>query len=120
MAAGPIVKPLHILKDCGANVLPGWVRMRVHEQLRFRCSKEALDNRILPAIAPQTHGAVDSAGCQPLLIRYRPILTASIRMMEEADRHGALLQRHLERAEGQGRRRLIIHGPADNAARIEV
>jgi hypothetical protein len=32
-------------------------------------------------------------------------------MMEESDRHGALLKRHLERAECQGRRRLIIHGP---------
>ena len=97
MAAGSIVKPLHILKDRGANVLPGWVRMRVHEQLRFQCGKEALDDRIVPAIARAAHGALDAAGRQPVLIRHRPVLTASIRMMEEADRHGALLKRHLDK-----------------------
>lgn len=41
-------------------------------------------------------------------------------MVQEPHRHGALLQRRLERAERQGRAHLLIHGPADKAARIEI
>ena len=77
MAAGPIVKPLDILKERSANVLPSWVLLiGVYEQLRFQCGKEALDDRIVPTMARAARGALDAAGRQPLLIRHRPILTA--------------------------------------------
>lgn len=41
-------------------------------------------------------------------------------MVQEPHRHGALLQRHLERVEHQSRAHLLIRGPADKAARIEI
>jgi hypothetical protein len=80
-----------------ANILPSWVLMPVHEQLRFQCGKEGVDDRIVSAMVLAAYGALDAAGRQPLLIRHRLILTATNRMMEEADRYGALLKRHLDK-----------------------
>src|SRR5712692_4518339 len=102
MAAGPIVKSLQILKDLRTSFMPGGIQATAH-QLGFQRGEEALDHGVVPTIAGTAHRAPDSAADQPLLIRHRPILTASIRMMEESDRHGALLKSHLERAECQGR-----------------
>src|SRR6185503_8625783 len=41
-------------------------------------------------------------------------------MMQKPHRYGAVLQRHLEGTQRQGRGHLLTHRPANNAARIEI
>ncbi len=90
------------------------------EHFCLKRGEEALDHRVVPTIAGTAHRAPYAKGEQPLLIARRHILAPAIGMMQEPHRHGALLPRHLEGPQRQGRGHLIPHRPADNAARIEI
>src|SRR6476659_8495600 len=119
MAALPIIEHFQIFEDRCLGLLP-ILKPSVMDQFGFECGKEAFYYCIVPTITEATHGAANPQDRQTLLIGYRCILTAPVRMMEQFRCDWTVVERHLKGLQGQSRGTLQPHGPSHNAARIEI
>src|SRR5262245_65774697 len=79
--------------------------------------KEALGDGVVPAIAPAAHAADDPVLRQDPLVVGTGVLTATIRMMQQALGRAPRRQRHAEGVERQSNREALGTGPAPAAAR---
>jgi hypothetical protein len=73
----------------------------VDQLLHLQRREEALDHRVIPGIAPAAHAADDSVLRQHPLVGAVGVLTAAIRMMQQAPRRAPASQRQAEGVEGE-------------------
>ena len=71
------------------------------DQLTLERPKEALGDSVIPAIAFPTHAAHKTRSSQMLLIDTTGILTAAVRMVQQAGLHPTAPQGHAEGTESQ-------------------
>jgi hypothetical protein len=88
--------------------------------LAFETAEKSLGHGIVETLACTTHTAHHSMIFQQTLIGVTGLLTAPIRMMHEAGRGTATLQRHLPRILGQRGIDPTAHGPTHGLTGIQV
>src|SRR5262245_59788019 len=96
----PVVKELDVLDELRARRRPR-VPHGVENKLDLQCGEEALGDRVVPAIAAAAHTADDAVLGENALVGAASVLTAAIRMMQQALGWAPPGQRHAERLEGQ-------------------
>ncbi len=114
-----IVKPLDVIEQVGARLIPGGVATPVHP-LQLQRREEALHRRIVPAIAPAAHAAGDVLlGQQPLKL-LAAVLAALVRVVHQRLGLAAAPDGHHQRIEHELGGHLRAHRPADGAAAEEI
>src|SRR2546425_11778438 len=98
MPSLPVVEPLDVVEELSARCRPRRPR-RVVDELDLQRGKEALRDRVVPAIAPAAHAADDPMPGQGLAVVAAGVLTATIRMMQQPLGWTPTGQRHPERVE---------------------
>ena len=101
VATFTIVKTLDVFE----HIRSGFFSISVAHAINtfsFEYAKEALNNRVVVAVASSTHAALDTLFIKQLTIVIARVLTASIRMMDERtlwpssiDRHGECINRQV-------------------------
>ncbi len=115
----PIRAHFDELKHLRAGLLPRVV-IPIMDQLVLERAKEALDDRVVGAVALPAHAGDQALLRQDLLVDPAGIQRALIGVMDQAQGGLPLGQRHLERRDGHllvGRR---THGPADHASGVQI
>ncbi len=116
----PIIEHFDELEHLCAGLLPRVVVIPVMDQLVFERAEEALDDRVVVAVALAAHADHETLLGQQLLIGAAGVERALIAVMDEAGGGLSLGQRHLE---GRDRHLLVgggTHGPADDAAGVQI
>src|SRR5712692_1803337 len=119
MPSPPVVERLEVLEELAARRGPR-VPSRVVDELDLQRCEEALGDGVVPAIALPAHAADDPVLRQHPLVVAAGVLTAAIRMMQQARRGAAAGQRHPEGVEGEVVRDALAHRPAYGEARAEI
>src|SRR2546425_9558558 len=100
MPSPPVVEALEVIEELTARRGPR-APGRVVDELDLQRGEEALSDGVVPAVAPPAHAADDPVLRQHPLVVAAGVLTAAIRMMQQAPRGTAASQRHPEGVEGE-------------------
>src|SRR2546425_726454 len=119
MPSPPVVEGLEVIEELTARRGPR-APGRVVDELDLQRGEEALSDGVVPAVAPPAHAADDPVLRQHPLVVAAGVLTAPIRMMQQAPRGTTASQRHPEGVEGEVVRDALAHRPADGEARAEI
>ena len=93
-----IVEQFDVFEDF-ASCLGSATPAALITQFDFQCGKKTLRHRVIPAIAFATHAAQETVRRQQSLILIAGVLAAAVRVMQQAVRRLAILQRHLKRVQ---------------------
>ena len=121
MTAKTIVEHLDVFKDILSGLGLGSILL-MKDQLSFEGAKETFDGCIVVTISFAAHGnrTHHSSLCQQSLILAAGVLTAPVRMMQQARRRLANGDGHLQSVNDQLPVQAITHGPAHNAPGVKV
>src|SRR2546422_416104 len=97
MSSPPIVEGLEVIEELTARRGPRGPG-RVVDELDLQRGEEALGDGVVPAVAPPAHAADDPVLRQPPLVVAAGVLTAAIRMMQQAPRGAASPRTRIKRA----------------------
>ena len=114
-----IVKDFNVFKDVSFSLGFGLV-MAMMNQLCFQGVKETFHWGIVVTIASAAHTTLPLIFGQQGLIIFAGVLTAPVRVMQQAGGRLAHGNRHLQRGDNQVAFQAVAHGPADNPARVQV
>ena len=119
MTTLPIVEHLDPLKDVLLGGFPRGVTLIVDEFFLQR-AEEALDDRVVPAIALAAHGAGHlGVGEQSLVVAAR-VLHAAIRVVQQTGLGFSSRERHRQGVGGKIGGEPRAHRPADHRARVKI
>src|SRR5215212_2795899 len=109
-----VVEPLDVIKEGEAGGAPRWEPV-TSKQLAFEGREEALSRRVVEAIATASHRPDKAGFAQPSPEGQTRVLTALVRMMNNARRWTPTPDRHLHGFDDQFAAQMIGHRPADDA-----
>src|SRR5690349_22679946 len=115
----PVIKALDVVEDRAARLRAGGQR-EVVKPFGLEQVEEALDRRIVVAIARAAHAAHDALAVEEVLILGARVGTAAIAVMHEAGSRPARVHRGGERLEGDGLQGTGSGSPPDDAPRARV
>ena len=119
MHPGSIVKRLDVLENRLPRLVPGRI-VAVMNQFGLEGSEKTFHDGVVPAVALAAHALDDSlAGQQPAEV-VAGVLTAAIRMKNQAAIGPSVLDRHLQGVDDQVSIDPSIHRPADDASRKQI
>ena len=119
MTAKTIVEHLDVFKDILSGLGLGSILL-MKDQLSFEGAKETFDGCIVITISFAAHTTHHSSLCQQSLILIAGVLTAPVRVMQQARRRLANGDGHLQSVNDQLPVQAITHGPAHNAPGVKV
>ena len=95
-----IVEPFDVIKYVRTSLVPGGVVPAV-KALAFDRREEALDRRVVPAVAPPAHAAGEPLIAQQALEVFARVLAALVGVVQQLDRLTAPPDRHHQRIGNQ-------------------
>lgn len=114
-----VVEHLDVVEDIGLGIGSRGVGLAAHA-LALEQLEEALDHRVVVAVAAPAHAADQLVGLQELLPFFAGELTALVRVQQNRRFGLAAPQRHDQRAQHQIGVDARAHAPADDLAREQV
>src|SRR5262245_2276218 len=90
------------------------------DQLLLQRSKEALSDRVVPAIAGATHTAFGAVMLQQSTVRPARVLAAAVCVMHQPSRWLPACQRVLQCRNGQVQLERLVQRPAYDSSREEI
>jgi len=119
MASQAIVENFNVFKNVSLGLHAGEI-MTLMDQLSFQGAKETFHGSIVVAIALAAHTSLNLIFGQPMAIILAGILTAPIRMMQQARRWLPGFQSQTQGSQHQLPFQAFSHSPADNPARVQI
>jgi hypothetical protein len=119
------VEPLSVvvsfdgLKD-GLASLVFVLEMAIEQEFVFESAPEGFHGSVVVAIGFAAHTRLDSSGAELGAVDPTGVLATAIGMVEQPWRRLAMSQSHLESAGGKAGIEIILHGPADDFAAVEI
>jgi len=108
-----VVERLDVVEDCRARLGARGPRVVV-DQLVLQGAEEAVDHRIVGAVAFPTHAGHEAVPCEQRLVGRGSVLASLIRMVGQPRRGPALPQDHGQGVEDQPLLGAVAHSPADD------
>src|SRR5881392_241430 len=115
--------PIVVAFNVGEQVAPRGIAIGVFalvDKFGFQGAEEALHRRVIPAVCLAAHRWGDGGGLQDLAVIAGGVLTAAIRMMDQARPRAASLECHGEGGNGEFGAQMLAHRPADDLASEQV
>jgi hypothetical protein len=109
-----IVEPFDELEESSARCLARLVAGRVIE-FGFHAAEEALHGRVVPAVSLAAHGATHAVAGEQTTIGMSRVLTAAIRVVQQAGPGPPRGDRHAQCVEGEFLGDPLIHRPAHDS-----
>src|SRR5262245_26069232 len=119
MASIAVVEDFNVFKDVRLSLQSGEI-MTMMEQLSFQGAKETFHRGIVVTIALAAHTSLDVIFGQDLAIIVAGVLTAPIRMMDQAWLRLTGIQSHSQSSQDQRSFQGRGHSPTDNPAGIQI
>jgi len=116
-----VVSDFDVLEDLLAGFLPV-SKGRLVEKFIFESAPERFDGGVIVAISFAAHAGLDTGRFELGLIFGAGVLATPIGMMQEALRRKRLsmFESHLEGLESEAGLQILLHGPADDFAAVEI
>src|SRR5664280_2493202 len=89
-------------------------------ELHLQRRKEALDDRVVPAVALPAHADDQPVRLEQPLVVHAGVLTPPVAVMDETLANGTLAQRPLQRGVGQPLAQPLPGRPPDDPPRVET
>ena len=115
----PIIEHFNILKGILGRLAP-CAALAMVDEFALECPEEAFDTGVVPAVAGAAHAGGDSVLVEQPLVARGGILTAAVRVVQDASHGGPVRQRHRECTLGQVHGQMGAHGLADDSMRVEI
>jgi hypothetical protein len=96
------------------------LEMLFAEEFVFQSAPEGFHGGIIVAITLAAHARLDAGLAELRAVFAAGVLHASIGMKEEFARGLAMLDGHAQGGQDQGALKIILHGPADDPAAVEI
>src|SRR5271154_6438243 len=119
VTASSVIEDFDVFEDLATSLRPRTPLSLVSE-LALEGGEEALGHRVVPAVSPPTHAALDRVLCEQLPILTAGVLAATIRMMQESSSGPALRKRHVQSVQRELTFQPFVEFPADYPARVKV
>ena len=119
MTSPPIAERLDVEEHVSLRLVARVIHTVMH-QFALQRTEEALHRRIVVPTTDTVHTGLDAVVLKQRPIRAVGVLTALIRMVDQAGPGLTLTESHLQGVYGQATRHLVRHAPAHDAPGVQV